>query len=139
MLSALCSESSASYYRARYYDSNVGRFASEDPIGFKSDLNLYRYVRNKPINFRDPSGKNSDECASTGNDAARCRRWQMDCSASAAFVVGVPCYYSCTLIPAATPLLRAAKIGCYLACAAVTTFAYYECMERNAPACSKWR
>jgi len=127
------------YYRARYYDSNVGRFASEDPIGFKSDLNLYRYVRNKPINFRDPSGKNSDECASTGNDAAHCRRWQMDCSASAAFVVGVPCYYSCTLIPAATPLLRAAKIGCYLACAAATTFAYYECMERNAPACSKWR
>src|SRR5262249_12483501 len=32
-------------------------FAVEDPIGFSSgDVNLYTYVRNNPLRFRDPSG-----------------------------------------------------------------------------------
>ena len=45
------------YYRARYYDPKTGRFLSRDPIGFAGgDVNLYRYVRNNPINFRDPYG-----------------------------------------------------------------------------------
>jgi RHS repeat-associated protein len=45
------------FYRARYYDAAVGRFISEDPIGFKSgDSNLYRYVGNSPLNGTDPSG-----------------------------------------------------------------------------------
>src|SRR6478609_8865302 len=45
------------YYRARYYDPALGRFISEDPIGFASqDTNLYRYVWNSPTSFRDPSG-----------------------------------------------------------------------------------
>lgn len=30
------------YYRARWYDSQLGRFISEDPIGFRGgDINLY--------------------------------------------------------------------------------------------------
>ena len=46
------------YYRARQYDANLGRFISEDPIGFAGgDINLYGYVRNNPVSFRDPSGK----------------------------------------------------------------------------------
>src|SRR5439155_10686970 len=32
------------YYRARYYDPTVGRFISEDPIGFSSGINFYGYV-----------------------------------------------------------------------------------------------
>ncbi len=45
------------YYRARYYDSGLGRFISEDPIGFSAgDTNLYRYVNNNPTNFTDPTG-----------------------------------------------------------------------------------
>ena len=45
------------YYRARYYDAPVGRFISEDPIGFEAgDANVYRYVLNSPTNFTDPSG-----------------------------------------------------------------------------------
>jgi len=45
------------YYRARWYDSKIGRFMSEDPIGFESgDVNLFRYVGNSPINRIDPSG-----------------------------------------------------------------------------------
>lgn len=46
------------YYRARYYDSKIGRFISEDPIGFGGgDTNLYGYVGNSPIQFTDPLGK----------------------------------------------------------------------------------
>ena len=45
------------YYRARFYDSQIGRFISEDPLGFKGgDINLYAYVENDPLNWRDPSG-----------------------------------------------------------------------------------
>jgi len=46
------------YYRARYYNSILGRFISEDPAGFAGgDTNLYAYVLNNPTNYRDPSGK----------------------------------------------------------------------------------
>jgi RHS repeat-associated protein len=45
------------YYRARYYDAAIGRFISEDPMGFGAgDSNLYRYVGNSATNFTDPSG-----------------------------------------------------------------------------------
>lgn len=45
------------YYRARYYDPDLGRFISQDPIGFGGlDYNLYRYVTNNPVNATDPSG-----------------------------------------------------------------------------------
>jgi RHS repeat-associated protein len=46
------------YYRARYFDANVGRFISTDPIGFEAgDSNLYRYVNNSSTMYTDPSGK----------------------------------------------------------------------------------
>jgi RHS repeat-associated protein len=46
------------YYRARYFDSNVGRFISTDPIGFEAgDSNLYRYVFNNSTTYTDPSGE----------------------------------------------------------------------------------
>jgi RHS repeat-associated protein len=46
------------YYRARYYDPNVGRFLSEDPIGYSGSggTNLYPYVANNPATWTDPSG-----------------------------------------------------------------------------------
>jgi RHS repeat-associated protein len=45
------------YYRARWYDPKLGRFISEDPIGFAGgDVNLYGYVRNNPVNSIDPLG-----------------------------------------------------------------------------------
>ena len=41
----------------RWYDPEVGRWLSEDPIGFEGgDANLYRYVANDPGNGVDPSG-----------------------------------------------------------------------------------
>lgn len=41
----------------RWYDPLIGRWISEDPIGFEAgDPNLYRYVWNAPTRFIDPSG-----------------------------------------------------------------------------------
>ncbi|MCO6459521.1 MAG: hypothetical protein J5I93_29765 [Pirellulaceae bacterium] len=45
------------YYRARYLDSTTGRFLSEDPLGFAAgQINLFAYVANNPLDFRDPTG-----------------------------------------------------------------------------------
>jgi len=44
------------YYRARYYDPKIGRFISEDPIGFRGGVNFYAYVGNRPTNAVDPFG-----------------------------------------------------------------------------------
>lgn len=45
------------YNRARWYDSAVGRWLSEDPISFAAgDANLYRYVGNASSTYSDPTG-----------------------------------------------------------------------------------
>jgi RHS repeat-associated protein len=44
------------FYRWRVYDPNVGRFTSEDPLGFRDGPNLYGYVGNNPVNYTDPEG-----------------------------------------------------------------------------------
>jgi RHS repeat-associated protein len=45
------------YYRARYYHPGLQRFISEDPFGFAGgDWNLYAYVRDNPVRYRDPLG-----------------------------------------------------------------------------------
>jgi RHS repeat-associated protein len=46
------------YYRARFFDPALGRFVSQDPIGFSAgDPNLYRYVHNSPLTATDPMGE----------------------------------------------------------------------------------
>jgi RHS repeat-associated protein len=51
------------YDHARYYDAAIGRFVSQDPMGFAAgDTNLYRYLGNDPSNdivkedITNPSG-----------------------------------------------------------------------------------
>lgn len=51
------SETGLSYYRSRYYSARMGRFIGEDSVGFDGgDANLYRYVKNSPIDSTDPFG-----------------------------------------------------------------------------------
>jgi RHS repeat-associated protein len=51
------SETGLYYYRARYYDPLIGRFTSEDPIGFNAkQFNFYSYVSNNPVKLVDPFG-----------------------------------------------------------------------------------
>ncbi len=49
------------YMQARYYDPAIGRFLSQDPVGFAEGgpafLNRYAYVGNDPLNATDPGGE----------------------------------------------------------------------------------
>lgn len=63
------------YYRARYYSGTVGRFISEDPIGVRDDINLYRYVKDRPVNVVDPSGL-------AGTSPVECTYYTMRCRQS---------------------------------------------------------
>jgi RHS repeat-associated protein len=61
----------------RWYDPNVGRWLSEDPIGFAGgDPNLYRYVGNSPGDSVDPSGLAGDECTGLTMQADTRGWWQ---------------------------------------------------------------
>ncbi|MBI3562426.1 MAG: RHS repeat-associated core domain-containing protein [Gammaproteobacteria bacterium] len=44
------------YYRARYYDPQLKRFISSDPMGLEGGLNTYGYVGGNPIGAVDPYG-----------------------------------------------------------------------------------
>ena len=45
-------------YGARFYDPQIGRFSTADPLAEKiPDYTPYNYVRNNPINKIDPTGK----------------------------------------------------------------------------------
>ena len=44
------------YHGARYYAPWLGRWTAADPAGLVDGLNLYRYSRDNPVTFSDPSG-----------------------------------------------------------------------------------
>ncbi len=53
------SETGIYNYRARYYDFQIGRFISEDPLHFKGGINFYAYAGNAPSKLTDPFGLSS--------------------------------------------------------------------------------
>lgn len=52
----LDSETGVYNYRERYYDPTIGRFQSEDPMGFIAGVNHYSYVGNRATVLNDPLG-----------------------------------------------------------------------------------
>ena len=60
------------YVRARNFYANLGRWSTQDPIGFKAgDYNLYRYVNNRFVNVTDPSGLSAASCVFGGQMRGR--------------------------------------------------------------------
>jgi RHS repeat-associated protein len=52
------------YYNwRRYYDPEIGRYVTADPIGLDGGMNLYSYVGGDPVNRMDPFGL---KCVSRG-------------------------------------------------------------------------
>jgi RHS repeat-associated protein len=60
------------YYRARWYDPQLGTFLQTDPIGALDYVNLYAYVGLEPGNGTDPSGKTCSRTRS-GTGSYLCR------------------------------------------------------------------
>ena len=50
------SETRLYYFRNRWYDPEIARFISEDPIGLAGGINPYAFAGNNPVNFIDPFG-----------------------------------------------------------------------------------
>jgi RHS repeat-associated protein len=44
------------YYRARYYNPEIGRFLQTDPVGYGDGMNWYAYCGNSPGSHTDPRG-----------------------------------------------------------------------------------
>ncbi|MGO9272426.1 MAG: RHS repeat-associated core domain-containing protein [Terriglobia bacterium] len=66
-------------YRARYYNADSARFASEDPLmPLARNVNLYRYAFNNPVVFVDPVGT---QAAGTGGFATVSSTYTVDISA----------------------------------------------------------
>ncbi|TDF41959.1 hypothetical protein EYS14_03705 [Alteromonadaceae bacterium M269] len=51
-----------SYMQSRYYDPLIGRFYSNDPVGYRGvhSFNRYAYANNNPYKYIDPDGEESD-------------------------------------------------------------------------------
>jgi len=59
------------YMQARYYDPVIGRFYSNDPVGFNPNnihsFGRYTYGNNNPYRYTDPDGRESKEHVSSSN------------------------------------------------------------------------
>ena len=44
------------YFAARWLDPRLGRFISQDPLGFFRSPNAYSYIENNPLSYVDPYG-----------------------------------------------------------------------------------
>ncbi|MFK5948222.1 MAG: RHS repeat-associated core domain-containing protein [Methylococcales bacterium] len=74
-----------SYMQARYYDPVIGRFYSNDPIGYRGvhSFNRYAYVNNNPYKYVDPSGMcaegtGKDGCTITGKTSGNISGTEID-------------------------------------------------------------
>ncbi|MCC4104757.1 RHS repeat-associated core domain-containing protein [Serratia ureilytica] len=63
-------ETGLHYNRYRYYDPEVGRFVSKDPIGYEGGLNAYEFGPN-PSEYLDPLGLTAAELKTNPERAGR--------------------------------------------------------------------
>ncbi|WAC73232.1 polymorphic toxin-type HINT domain-containing protein [Roseateles sp. SL47] len=64
-------ETGLHYNYRRYYDPDLGRYISQDPIGLEGGLNQYQYGNGDPVNQKDPTGE-CPQCAAFAVCMASC-------------------------------------------------------------------
>jgi RHS repeat-associated protein len=65
----LDAETGLHYNDRRYYDPELGRYLTPDPIGLQGGVNSYAYVDGNPLKYVDPSGLILFAFDGTGNGA----------------------------------------------------------------------
>jgi RHS repeat-associated protein len=50
-------ETGLHYNYRRYYDTDSGRYVTQDPIGVEGGINQYKYAAADPVNLSDPTGE----------------------------------------------------------------------------------
>ena len=84
-------ETGLTYMQARYYDPEIGRFMSIDPVEFKVDnpvsFNRYAYGNNNPYKYIDPNGEEPGSEETYGpswgdNDKGRADPYNLEISKS---------------------------------------------------------
>jgi len=106
------------YFGRRYYDSEVGKWTSPDPLGYIDSSNVYCFVRNRPLKYIDPDGRAESDIFETGcnyewwaNTIQQCcyhaAEWEDDPNMyqigthyqySSTFTVGTPMYSGVELV-----------------------------------------
>jgi RHS repeat-associated protein len=95
------------YYRARYYSPSLQRFINEDPIGLLGGINMYGYVGNDPISYRDPFGLDKDSMVTALRDFVnRSKQWIRDVILGASLEAAGP-----AMAVVASRALTAADLG----------------------------
>ncbi len=98
------------FMQARYYDPVIGRFLSNDPVGFSVDrpqmFGRYTYVGNDPLNATDPTGEIIETLWDAANVVAGVASAvgnvaQGNFGAAAVDVAGVGVDLAATIIPGA--------------------------------------
>lgn len=109
------SSTDLNYLNARYYNSNIGRFTTQDPVVLAlgddglvkqltgksqeeilqdpQQLNAYSYARNNPITLSDPSGKCAWDLCAVEGAVATSPMWAPAIVAGATAVVSATGYY----------------------------------------------
>jgi len=115
-------ESRLYFYRARAYDSTIGRFLQRDPLGLSTGPNPYPYAKNNPTRFVDPLGLKAEDC----HDCQRKCQGDYDSCVAVLGLQTSACTLACIRIGfiTATPQLVAI---CLTACGGRAAFGYVFC------------
>jgi RHS repeat-associated protein len=113
------------YYRARYYSPRLKRFISEDPIGLAGGINIFSYVKNSPLNFRDPYGLKSMKDPQCVNKCiAQCGGGAGKCSGE---IIYLPtCEVVCLAATCGSGVMT-----CQFICIPVTAYSVYRCLQET--------
>jgi RHS repeat-associated protein len=126
------------YYRARYYDPQLKRFASEDPIGLAGGINPYGYVGGNPVSNIDPEGLmgrgpgKGPYAPGTGPGTGPLQIWDnLPCEAKCNALVGMVCGPLATAVGFKT--LGTGWWATYAACRAEVSLACFAKCDPSPP------